>query len=107
MNPASQNRRQFLTRLGMGAIAVGAAAALNACGKSEGGAAAAKCEDPTGGSKAMREQNAYVDVSVTADQKCDGCALYVAGDAGCGKCTLFANTAVAPGGWCKAWAKKA
>lgn len=102
----TSNRRAFLTRLGIGALAVGATAALNACGKS-GGGEAPKCEDSTGGSKALREANEYVAVSAKPDQKCDGCALYQPGEAGCGKCTLFASSPVAPGGWCKAWAKKA
>jgi hypothetical protein len=98
------SRRDFLTRIGVGALAIGGAAALAACGKSGGGAA--ECKDPSGASNAQRTQNEYVDKSAKPGENCSGCALYVAGDGGCGKCSLFGSSPVSPEGWCKAWAKK-
>ncbi|MBI5609341.1 MAG: high-potential iron-sulfur protein [Deltaproteobacteria bacterium] len=99
------SRRGFLTRLGVGALVVGGTAALAACGKSGGGDA--QCKDPTGASDALRKQNEYTDKATDPQKKCSGCALFVAGDASCGKCTLFQNSPVSPEGGCKAWAKKA
>lgn len=104
----TSNRREFLTRLGVGALAVGATAALSACGKSGGGGGdAPQCKDPTGGTDAQRKGVNYVDATPNAEKRCDNCALYQPGEGGCGKCTLFAGTAVAPGGYCDSWAKKA
>lgn len=102
----TSNRREFLTRLGVGALAVGATAALSACGKS-GGGDAPQCKDPTGGTDAQRKGVNYVDATPNPEKRCDNCALYQAGEGGCGKCTLFAGTAVAPAGYCDSWAKKA
>lgn len=99
------SRRGFLTRLGVGALVVGGTAALAACGKSGGGDS--QCKDPTGASDGLRKTNEYTDKSAKPDQTCATCALFVAGDAGCGKCTLFQSSPVSPGGWCKAYAKKA
>ena len=103
------SRREFLTRLGVGALAVGGVSALVACGQSGGDAAAASCTDPGGGSKAQRDALHYVDKSPNAETNCANCQLYVAptGGAACGKCTLFASTAVAPAGYCDTWTKKA
>lgn len=102
----TSNRREFLTRLGVGALAVGATAALAACGKS-GGGDAPQCKDSTGGTDAQRKGVNYVDATPNAEKRCDNCALYQPGEGGCGKCTLFAGTAVSPGGYCDSWAKKA
>lgn len=103
------SRREFLTRLGVGALVVGGVSALAACGKSGGGDAAAACTDPGGGSKAQRDALHYVDKSPNADKNCTNCQLYLAaaGGAPCGKCTAFASTPVAPTGYCDSWAKKA
>lgn len=103
------SRREFLTKLGVGALVVGGVSALAACGKSGGGDAGATCTDATGASKAQRDSLHYKDKSPHADKACSGCALYVAAEGGapCGKCTLFASSSVAPAGYCDSWAKKA
>lgn len=99
------SRRQFLTKLGIGALVATGAAALAACGKEGGGAAS--CGDPSGATKATRENVKYKDVSDDPAKKCEACQLYEAGEGGCGKCKLFNGTAVSPGGTCASWAKKA
>ena len=96
-------RRAFLTKLGIGALAAGGVAALAACGK---GGAPTACPDPTGGSNPTRTALKYVDVSPNPDKKCDNCAQYVPGE-GCGKCKIFSDSPVAAGGYCDSWAKKA
>lgn len=105
----SLNRREFLTRLGLSAVAVGAVASLSGCDKKEGGAAA-KCDDTTGlddGAKATRTSLKYVDKSTEAGKECQLCLQYVApeGGAACGGCKLFKGT-VAPGGHCTGFAAK-
>lgn len=103
------SRREFLTRMGVGALVVGGVSAVAACGKSGGGDAAAACTDPGGGSKPQRDSLHYVDKSPNAEKNCANCQLYVAAEGGapCGKCTLFASTAVSPTGYCDTWTKKA
>lgn len=103
------SRREFLTRLGVGALVVGGVSALAACGKSGGGDATAACTDPGGASKAQRDALHYVDKSPNAEKHCTNCQLYVAAEGGapCGKCTLFASTPVSPTGYCDTWTKKA
>lgn len=99
---ADNPRRQFLTRLGIGALVYTGAAALAACGKGGGPVA---CADPTGGSKAQRDALKYVDVAVDPAKKCDICSQFVPGD-GCGTCKIFNNSPVAPAGTCDSFAKK-
>lgn len=103
------SRREFLTRMGVGALVVGGVSAVAACGKSGGGDAPAACTDPGGGSKAQRDALHYVDKSPNAEKHCTNCQLYVAAEGGapCGKCTLFASTPVSPTGYCDTWTKKA
>lgn len=106
----SLNRREFLTRLGLSAVAVGAVASLTGCDKKEGGAAA-KCDDTTGlddGSKATRTSLKYVDKSTEAGKECKLCQQFVepAGGAACGGCKLFKGT-VSPAGYCSGFAAKA
>ena len=48
----------------------------------------------------------YVNESAKADQRCDNCQLYTAGEGGKGKCQLFPVGLVASGGWCSSWAQK-
>ncbi len=98
------SRRQFLTRLGIGALVASGAAALAACGKGGGGAPTA-CTDPTGGSKPQRDALKYVDNAADQTKRCDICVQYVPGE-GCGTCKIFNNTAVAPAGTCDSFAKK-
>ncbi len=54
-----------------------------------------------------RESLGYIMESEKADQNCKNCRFYkpnkFKGD--CGGCQLFANGAVASGGWCKSWAQ--
>lgn len=97
------SRREFLTKLGVGALAVTGAAALTACRK---GGGAVTCTDPAGTSNPTRTTLHYTDTTTKPDQRCDNCAQYVAGD-GCGKCKIFGDSPVAPGGGCDIWAKKA
>jgi len=101
------SRREFLTRLGVGALAATGVAGLAACGKGGGGGGATACTDPTGASKATRDALKYTDTTPKPDQRCDNCALYVAAPEGCGKCKIFSDSPVAPAGWCSSWAKKA
>lgn len=103
------NRRQFLTRLGLGAVAVGAVAAVQACGKKEGGgeAGATACNDMTGvpeSDQATRKSLAYVDKSPHADKRCDNCLQFTAGSP-CGTCKLFKGP-VAAAGYCNGWVVK-
>lgn len=97
-------RREFLTKLGVGALVATGAAAVAACGK--GGGAAAACTDPSGATNPTRTALHYTDTSPKPDQKCDGCAQFTAGTE-CGKCKIFSDSPVSPGGWCDSWAKKA
>ena len=108
MNAENTSRRAFMSRIGLGALSIGAVAALQACGKSEGGAA--KCDDLTGLSdadKATRTTFKYVDVSADPAKICSKCALYKApeGGAACGGCQVVKGP-VAPGGNCMSFAVK-
>jgi hypothetical protein len=102
------SRREFLTRLGLAALAVPAAAA---CGKQEGGAsAAAKCDDTTGlddAAKATRTSLAYREPSPDPAKACEKCLHFIApeGGAACGGCKLFKGT-VAAGGTCNGFVVK-
>ena len=112
------SRRSFIRQtVSVGAVGIGAAALLSACGKKEGGGAkkkeaAAGCMDVTGltdAEKAMRTTTSkYVDVSTDATKTCDGCQLYIAAKAGaaCGGCSVVKGP-IAPKGTCNLWAKKA
>lgn len=112
MQANNTNRREFLTRLGIGALTVGAVSALAACGKKEGGGAAAvACNDTTGLSeadKATRESLKYVDVSPDAAKLCKGCQQFVepAAGAACGGCKIVKGP-IAAGGYCTAFVAKA
>jgi len=106
----SLNRREFLTRLGLTAVAVGAVASLSGCEKKDDGAAA-KCDDTTSlddGAKATRTSLKYVDKSSEAGKECKLCQHYVEPAAGvaCGGCKLFKGT-VSPVGYCSGFAAKA
>ena len=112
MTTNNSSRRDFLkSALSIGALSIGAGAALTACGKEKKAEAAASgCNDVTGLSEAdktMRTTNAYADVSTKADQDCVGCQLYkpAAAGAACGGCQVLKGP-IAPKGWCKLWAKK-
>ena len=110
MNPAYTSRRHFLSRLGLGALSIGAVAAVAACGKSEGGGAV-KCDDTTGlddASKATRTALKYADTSPDPAKTCVKCQQYIVpeGGAACGGCKLFKGT-VAPNGNCTGFAAKA
>ncbi len=106
------NRRDFLVKsVGMTTLTIGSAAVLTACGKGEGGAAAAGCNDTSGLSeadKAMRTNNAYAEVAADAAKACDKCALYqvAAAGAACGGCSVIKGP-IAPKGSCNLFAPKA
>ena len=109
MNTETSSRRVFLSRLGLGALSIGAIAAVQACGKSEG--AAPKCDDTTGldeGSKATRTALKYADKSPDPAKTCSKCQQYNApeGGAACGGCKLFKGT-VSPEGNCSGFVQKA
>ena len=110
MNHNDVTRRAFLTRIGIGGLALGAVAA---CGKSAGAAAAgaaAKCDDTTGlddAAKATRTSLKYTDAGPDPAKACEKCLQYVPpeGGAACGGCKLFKGT-VSPQGTCAGFAAK-
>lgn len=107
MRSNESNRREFLTRLGMGAVVVGAVGALAACGKKEG-EAGGECSDVSALSdadKTSRTANSYVEKSVEAGKICSGCTLFVAAAAGakCASCKVVKGPIV-PEGYCKLFA---
>ena len=109
MNANNSSRREFLSRLGIGALSIGAIAAVQACVKSEGGAAP-KCDDMTGvddAAKATRASLKYVDKSADPAKTCGKCLQYSApeGGAACGGCKLFKGPVSADGN-CQGFAAK-
>ena len=112
------SRRSFIRKtVSVGAMGIGTAALLSACGKKEGGggdhkaAAAAGCTDVsslTDAEKGMRTSNKYVDVATDAAKACANCQLYVAAKAGaaCGSCSVIKGP-INPKGTCNLFAKKA
>ncbi|MCO4763051.1 MAG: hypothetical protein KC502_16155 [Myxococcales bacterium] len=109
------SRRGFIQKtVSVGALTIGTAALVSACGKKEGGGeakAAAGCNDLTGLSdadKGMRTSNKYVDKAADAKKACDLCALYKAAAAGaaCGGCSVIKGP-IAPKGSCNLFAPKA
>ncbi len=107
MDTLSNNRRTFLRRAAIGALAL-PVLALTGLPKAQAQAAALKkltLDNPQ--AKAL----GYVaDAATTkapthkAGSVCSNCQFFTAAT---GACTLFAGYAVAPKGWCSAWAKKA
>ncbi len=100
MNAENSSRRVFLSRLGLGALSIGAIAAVQACGK--GGGEAPKCDDLTGvddAAKATRTSLKYVDKSADPAKTCGKCQQYNApeGGAACGGCKLFKGPVSADG----------
>lgn len=112
MNANNTSRREFLSRMGIGALSIGAIAAVQACGKTEGGAGA-KCDESTlsEAAKATRTSLKYVEKSTEAGKSCKTCQQYVApeGGAACGGCKLFdgGKGQVQPDGYCTGFAAKA
>ncbi len=109
MNAENTSRRAFMSRLGLGALSIGAIAAVQACGK--GGGDAPKCDDLTGVSdadKATRTALKYVDNSADPAKVCGKCQLYTApeGGAACGGCKVIKGP-IAPTGNCQSFAPKA
>lgn len=106
----TSSRRIFLTRIGVGTLAIGAVSVLQACGKKEGEGAAPKCDDTTGLSdadKALRTSLKYMDKSPEATKSCKVCLQFTPpeGGAACGGCKLFKGT-VSPEGYCNGFAAK-
>ncbi len=104
MNAEQNNsRRQFLVR---GLIAT---AALPLAGSLFSAHVLAQALKPLPANNPQAVALKYVaDAKKAATAKpgsnCANCALYVAATKGCG---IFPGFAVAPAGWCSAWAKKA
>ncbi len=110
MNAENTSRRAFMSRLGLGALSIGAIAAVQACGKS-GGGEGAKCDDTTGlddAAKATRTSLKYTDKSPDPAKTCSKCQQFNApeGGAACGGCKLFKGT-VSPAGNCAGFVVKA
>ncbi len=78
---------------------------LHGCGKS----GTASCVDPgtlSRGEEQMRKTLSYVDVSASAQRRCDSCQFYSVADAkDCGDCEILAGPVHAQG-YCTSWAKR-
>ena len=134
MDTKDISRRHFIQRMSLfGAAGIGASSLLAACGGGEQQAdtpaespadttaeAPAEttaqtaegftCTDTSGLTEqelAMRNTLQYVDASPDPDKLCDGCALYVAAEAGqnCGACTVIKGP-IHPKGSCTSFAPK-
>jgi hypothetical protein len=128
MSTNDLSRRDFLLRFtAVGAVGVGSAAVLSACGGGGEGqaqapaaapsapettapASAGACGDLSGLTEqevAMRPQLQYVAETPDASKPCDTCALYItpAAGAACGGCNLIKGP-IAPKGYCVSWAPK-
>jgi hypothetical protein len=101
----TMNRREWLGQAATVAAVVGGASALLAACRGGGGGGLV-CTDTSGLSEAdiqTRTANAYVEASTHTGQRCENCALYVAGAAGaCGTCQVVKGP-INPGGWCNIW----
>lgn len=102
MNKPSNNRRQFLIR-GIASIA-----ALPFAGALISTSAMAQALKPLPVDNASAKALKYVTdakkaVGAKPGSNCMNCSLHVAKTNGC---QIFPGFAVAPGGWCSAWAKK-
>lgn len=103
MNSKVNNRRSFLIK---GLVGV---AALPFVGALTSAVASAQALKPLPVDNPQAVALKYVvDAKKAATAKpgsnCANCALYLAANKGCG---IFPGFAVAPAGWCSAWAKKA
>lgn len=103
MNQSANTRRQFLIR---GVLAV---AAVPFTGVMLAGTVQAQTLKPLPADNATAKALKYVSdakkaVGAKPGSNCANCALFVAATKGC---SIFQGFAVAPGGWCTAWAKKA
>jgi len=103
MNSKVNNRRSFLIK---GLVGV---AALPFVGALTSAVASAQALKPLPADNPQAVALKYVaDAKKAATAKpgsnCANCALYQAANKGCG---IFPGFAVAPAGWCSAWAKKA
>lgn len=103
MNHPANSRRQFLIR------GVLAAAAVPFAGVMLAGTVQAQALKPLPADNATAKAMKYVAdakkaTSAKPGSNCANCALFVAATKGCG---IFPGFAVAPAGWCSAWAKKA
>ena len=128
MDTKDISRRHFIQRLSLfGAAGIGAGSLLTACGGGEQQPQAADdesaqvaeeattaegftCTDTSGLTEqdlTIRNTLQYVDASSDPEKLCDGCALYVAAEAGqnCGTCTVIKGP-IHPKGSCTSWAPK-
>jgi hypothetical protein len=104
MNAQSPSRRQFLVAAAVMAAAAPLAPLLV-------GRAAAQALQPLPSDHATAVALAYTPDAATskhasykAGSSCSNCQFFTAANSGC---SLFTGFAVAPAGWCSAWAKKA
>ncbi len=125
MDTKDISRRHFIQRLSLfGAAGIGAGSLLAACGGGEQQAdtpaapppeeaTAAEgftCTDTSGLTEqdlTIRNTLQYVDATPDPEKQSDGCALYVAAEAGqnCGTCTVVKGP-IHPKGYCTSWAPK-
>lgn len=103
MNTPTYNRRQFLIRGMVSIVALPFAGALISS------SAMAQALKPLPADNASAKALKYVAdakkaVGAKPGSNCANCALFVAATKGC---SIFPGFAVAPAGWCSAWAKKA
>jgi hypothetical protein len=103
MNTPTNNRRQFLIRGMVSIVSLPFAGALISS------SAMAQALKPLPVDNASAKALKYVAdakkaVGAKPGSNCANCALFVAATKGC---SIFPGFAVAPAGWCSAWAKKA
>jgi hypothetical protein len=109
MSEGKIGRREAAKRalMVLGAAAI-APSALAACGGEEEGGLT--CTDTSGLSAAevtTRTSQAYTDHSTHADQKCNNCRFYTAGQGNaCGTCQVIRGP-IHPDGHCNLWAAQA
>ena len=101
----SQNRRQFLKRLGL----IGAGSLASVVFKSIPSFAAESCDQlPPGAPAGMMVKTLhYIPKSNKKGQMCGNCIQF-GGDtkSKTGKCNIFQGCDVAVAGWCSSWSKK-
>jgi hypothetical protein len=99
------NRRQFITKVGIGSAVIFAGRAIaESATVSESDALPASMGYKADGTKVDKVKFP----KYAASEKCATCTLFQgkAGDS-TGPCTLFSGKLVSAEGWCNAWAKKA
>ncbi|MBX2837093.1 MAG: high-potential iron-sulfur protein [Gammaproteobacteria bacterium] len=97
-----KNRRQFVSVLGAGAVAIPLSAVV---GSNASHAADAPMVDVE---SAQAKALSYIAMSEKPDQNCMACTLYQgAADSANGPCPLFPGSSVSAKAWCSAYTPKA